>query len=93
MTRPTYPTSALTTLMLTLIGCTQPLGNAIAVSCTEITPQAAGPAQPPPGGEPGERGLAPALTVGPEDILELVVVLDSVPAGPARGTEREEPSS
>ena len=49
---------------------------------TEITPQAAGPAQPPPGGEPGGRGLAPALTVGPEDILELVVVLDSVPAGP-----------
>ena len=53
MTLPTHPTSVLTTLMLTLVGCTQPLENAITVSCTEIAPQAAGPAQPPPGGEPG----------------------------------------
>ena len=68
--------------MLTLIGCARPLENAIAVSCTEITPQAAAQAAPLPGGEPGEGELAPALAVGPEDILELFVVLDSVPAGP-----------
>ena len=32
MTRPTCSTKALITLMLTLVGCTQPLENAIAVS-------------------------------------------------------------
>ena len=82
MTRPTRCAGPLATLVLTLIGCNQPIENAIPVSCTEITPQGFGTAAPLPGGGPVEGGLAPPLTVGPEDTLELVVVLDSVPDGP-----------
>ena len=82
MTRPARYSGALSTLMLTLIGCTQQIENAIPVSCTEITPQGFGRAAPLPGGGPVEGGLAPPLAIGPEDTLELVVVLDSVPEGP-----------
>ncbi len=61
---------------LALAGCARDPEQAVPVTCSEI--HAAGaPSAPAPG-----PGGPPALGVGPEDILEIVVVLDSVPPGP-----------
>ena len=57
---------------------------AVPVTCSEIHPVGASapaaPAPTPPEGATG--GRAPTLAVGADDVLELVVMLDSVPAGP-----------
>jgi hypothetical protein len=65
--------------------CTRTPQVAVPVTCMEIHAPG-GP--PPPAPEPGAPagGLAPPLAVSPDDVLELVVVLDSVPPGP--GTVR-----
>lgn len=91
MIRPSRHAAALTTLLLTLLGCTRPLESAIAVSCTEIIPQGSGPATPTIGASPDEMGLAPSLEVGAQDVLELVVVLDAVPEGPGSVLVRVDP--
>lgn len=54
---------------LALSGCARAPEQAVSVVCSEIQPA---------GGAPG----APAPAVGPDDVLEVVVALDSVPAGP-----------
>lgn len=81
MTPSPHRTGALATL-IAVVGCAQPLERVIAVTCSEIAPLGAEAGAASPGEVPAESALAPPLAIGPDDVLELVVVLDSVPAGP-----------
>ena len=65
--------------LLVLIGCGQPIDQAIAVVCSEIARAGSGAAAPT---DSAGGTLAPALAIGPADTLALFIVLDSVPPGP-----------
>lgn len=73
---------ALTALGFTCAACAGPAAPAVSVACSEIRPAGAPAVQPAPPNPAASPGLAPPLAVKAEDVLELVVVLDSVPAGP-----------
>jgi hypothetical protein len=62
------------------LACDRAPEIAVPVTCSEMHPVGAAAPAPQPGGATG--GLAPALAVGPDDVLELIVMLDSVPPGP-----------
>ena len=64
--------------LLAAAACGRVSEAAVPVRCTEI--QAASSPVAAPGAPAG--GLAPPLAVSPDDTLELVVMIDSVPPGP-----------
>jgi hypothetical protein len=78
--RPLFAATAIAAL-----ACSRAPEVAVPVTCAEIHPvgEPAAADAPTPPVEPGAGGgLAPALAVGPGDVLELIVMLDSVPPGP-----------
>lgn len=72
---------AATLSTIALAGCAGAPDQVVPVTCASIRPAATPAGAAAPGPQP-EGSLTPPLAVGPDDVLELVVVLDSVPDGP-----------
>lgn len=84
--------AALAAALAALGACARATSTAIPVRCSEILPIAAAAADSSASALPARgagapdstatAGLAPALGVEPDQVLDLIVVLDSVPPGP-----------